>query len=142
LRHIALPALALSTIPTALIARITRASMLEVLSTDYVRTAKAKGSSSWRVVWRHALPNASIPVVNIAGLQLGQLLTGAVLTESVFDWPGLGRHLVDAVLKSDYAVVQGATLLIAAVFVLTNFVVDLAYVALDPRVRLGGAADG
>lgn len=142
LRHICLPALALSTIPTAMIARITRSSMLDVLSADYVRTARAKGGSPLRVVWRHALPNAAIPVANIAGLQLGQMLTGAVLTESVFDWPGLGRHLVDAVLKSDYAVVQGATLVVAAVFVLVNLLVDLLHVALDPRVRQQGAAHG
>lgn len=139
IRHLILPAVALSTIPLAIIARITRSAMLDVLSSDYVRTARAKGSAGWRVVLRHALPNASIPVVNIAGLQIGQLLTGAVLTETVFDWPGLGKFLVDAVLKSDYAVVQGATLLIAAVFVTTNMVIDLLYVLLDPRLRLGGA---
>jgi ABC-type dipeptide/oligopeptide/nickel transport system permease component len=136
LRHLCLPAIALATIPLALVARITRAAMLEVLSADYVRTARAKGSSAWRVVLRHALPNASIPVVSIAGLQISQLLTGAVLTETVFDWPGLGRRLVDAVLKSDYPVVQGATLLIAIVFVAMNLLTDFIYVLLDPRLRL------
>ena len=141
LRHLCLPAIALSTIPLAIIARITRSSMLEVLSADYVRTARAKGNSPWRVVMRHAFPNASIPVVNIAGLQLGALLSGAVLTETVFSWPGLGSYLVKAVIKSDYEVVQGATLLIAMIFVLTNLVVDVLYVWLDPRVRLGEAAD-
>ncbi len=138
LRHLILPAVALSTIPLAIIARITRFAMLDVLSADYVRTARAKGSAWWRVVLLHALPNASIPVVNITGLQVGQLLTGAVLTETVFDWPGLGKFLVKAVLDSDYAVVQGATLLIAVVFVTTNLAVDLLYVLLDPRSRWGG----
>ncbi|MCG8583437.1 MAG: ABC transporter permease [Pirellulales bacterium] len=136
LRHLVLPAVALSSIPMAVIARITRSSMIEVLSDDYVRTARAKGNTPWRVVMRHAFPNASIPVVNIAGLQLGVLLSGAVLTETVFNWPGLGRYMVDAVLSADYSVVQGAILLIAVVFVLTNVVVDAMYVMLDPRVRL------
>ena len=136
LRHLFLPALALSSIPTAVIARITRSSMLEVLSADYVRTARAKGNSRWRVVMRHAFPNASIPVMNIAGLQLGALLSGAVLTETVFSWPGLGSYLVTAVLGSDYTVVQGAILLIAIVFVLVNVFVDVMYVMLDPRIRL------
>lgn len=137
--HLYLPALALSSIPMAVIARITRSSMLEVLSADYVRTARAKGASLWRVVMRHALPNASIPVANIAGLQIGFLLGGAVLTETVFDWPGLGRHLVTAVQKSDYNVVQGCTLLIAVLFVSINLVLDVVYVWLDPRV--GGASE-
>ena len=141
LRHLALPALALSSIPMAVIARITRSSMLEVLSADYVRTARAKGASLWRVVMRHALPNASIPVANIAGLQIGFLLGGAVLTETVFDWPGLGRHLVTAVQKSDYNVVQGCTLLIAVLFVSINLLLDVVYVWLDPRVRRA-AEDG
>jgi ABC-type dipeptide/oligopeptide/nickel transport system permease component len=136
MRHLCLPAIALSSIPTAVIARMTRSSMLEVLSADYVRTARAKGGSRLRVVMRHAFPNASIPVVNIVGLQLGALLSGAVLTETVFNWPGLGRHLVDAVLDADYPVVQGAILLIAIVFVLTNVIVDVTYVLLDPRIRL------
>jgi len=136
LKHLCLPAIALSSIPTAVIARMTRSCMLEVLSADYVRTAKAKGASPLRTVMRHAFPNASIPVVNIVGLQLGTLLSGAVLTETVFNWPGLGRHLVKAVLSGDYAVVQGAILLIAIVFVLTNVVVDVMYVLLDPRIRL------
>jgi peptide/nickel transport system permease protein len=136
LRHLCLPAIALSSIPTAVIARITRSSMLEVLSADYVRTAQAKGNSPWRVVMRHAFPNASIPVMNIAGLQLGALLSGAVLTETVFSWPGLGDYLVSAVLGSDYSVVQGAVLLIAIVFVLVNVFVDVMYVLLDPRIRL------
>ena len=136
LHHLCLPAIALSSIPTAVIARMTRSSMIEVLSADYVRTARAKGGTQWRVIMRHAFPNASIPVMNIAGLQLGALLSGAVLTETVFAWPGLGQHLVSAVLDSDYPVVQGAILLIAIVFVLTNVIVDVMYVLLDPRIRL------
>lgn len=137
-RHLVLPAVALATIPLSVVARMTRAAMLDVMSADYIRTARAKGNAAWRVVLRHALPNASIPIVNVAGLQLGQLLSGAVLTETVFDWPGLGRLLVDAVLKSDYPIVQGATLLIATVYVLLNLTLDTVYVVLDPRVRLGG----
>jgi peptide/nickel transport system permease protein len=136
LRHIALPALALSTIPLATIARITRSSMLEVLSADYVRTARAKGNSWWRVVWSHAFPNAAVPVANIAGFQVGMLLTGAVLTESVFSWPGLGTYLVDAVKDVDYAVVQGGSLVVAVLFTGTNLFVDLLHTWLDPRIRL------
>lgn len=142
LQHLCLPALALSTIPTAYVARITRSSMLDVLEADYVRTARAKGVRPPRVTFRHALPNASIPIANIGGLQVAQLLSGAVLTESVFNWPGLGRYLVQAVQQSDYNVVQGGTLLIAAVFVLVNLFIDLLYAWLDPRVRSEGAGHG
>jgi ABC-type dipeptide/oligopeptide/nickel transport system permease component len=131
--HLCLPAIALSTIPMAVIARITRSSMLEVLSADYVRTASSKGASRWRVIWRHAFPNAAVPVVNIAGFQVGALLTGAVLTETVFSWPGMGRYLVEAVKDADYAVVQGGALVIAAVFVSTNLILDGVYLWLDPR---------
>lgn len=136
LRHLLLPALALSSIPAAVIARITRSSMLEVLSADYVRTARAKGASRPRVILRHALPNASIPIANIAGLQMSLLLSGAVLTETVFEWPGLGRYLVNAVQHSDYNVVQGAMLLIAAIFAFGSLLLDLLYAWLDPRVRV------
>lgn len=138
LKHLILPATALATIPTAIIARVTRSSMLEVLSADYVRTARAKGASIWRVVWRHAFPNASVPVANIAGFQIGVLLTGAVLTETVFDWPGLGKYIATAVVvDKDYAVVQAGSIIIAVMFVTMNLVVDLLYLWLDPRVRLG-----
>ena len=136
IRHLCLPAVALSSIPMAIIARITRSSMLEVLSSDFVRTARAKGSPHWRIVLRHALPNASVPIVNIAGLQIGLLLSGAVLTETVFDWPGLGKYIVDAVKENDYVIVQAGALVIAVIFVLTNLIVDLLYVWLDPRIRL------
>jgi peptide/nickel transport system permease protein len=134
--HLCLPAVALSTIPMAVIARITRSSMLEVLSSDYVRTAEAKGNPPWRVVWRHAFPNAAVPIANIAGFQIGLLLSGAVLTETVFDWPGLGKYIVDAVPNNDYVVVQAGALVIAAIFVVSNLILDVLYVWLDPRIRL------
>ena len=135
LRHLCLPALALSSIPAAIIARIARSSMLDVLSTDYARTARAKGSSRSRVVFRHALPNAAVPIVNIAGLQASLLLSGAVLTETVFSWPGLGSYLVHAVQTSDYSVVQGAMLLVATIFAFSNLILDIVYAWLDPRIR-------
>lgn len=136
LKHICLPALALSSIPMAIIARVTRSSMLQALSADYIRTAKAKGNSKWRVVWAHALPNASVEVSNIAGFQVGMLLSGAVLTETVFSWPGMGRYLVEGVKNSDYAVVQGGALVVAALFVTINLSLDILHVWLDPRIRL------
>lgn len=135
-RHLCLPALALSSIPTAIIARITRSSMLDVLDADFIRTARAKGASAWRVVFRHAVPNAAPPIVNIAGFQIGLLLSGAVLTETVFDWPGLGQYIVKAVPESDYVIVQAGALVIAAIFVSANLIIDLLYVWLDPRIRL------
>ena len=138
--HLVLPALALSSIPAAIVARITRSTMLEVLSQDYVRTARAKGASSWRVVFRHALPNAAPPIVNIAGFQTGLLLSGAVLTETVFDWPGMGSYVVDAVRESDFVIVQAGALVIAAVFVSVNLFVDLLYGWLDPRIQLDSHA--
>ncbi len=136
LQRLCLPALALSSIPMAIIARITRSSMIEVLSADYVRTARAKGASTWRVVMRHAFPNAAVPVANIAGFQIGVLLSGAVLTETVFNWPGLGRYIVKGVEESDYIVVQAGAIVIALMFVVTNLIVDLLYMWLDPRIRL------
>jgi ABC-type dipeptide/oligopeptide/nickel transport system permease component len=137
LHHLALPAAALSTIPMAIIARITRGSMLEVLSADYIRTARAKGSNLFRVVLRHALPNAAVPITNIVGLQVGLLLSGAVLTETVFDWPGLGLYVKNAVVgDTDYPAVQGAAIVIATMFVSINFLVDLMFVWLDPRIRV------
>lgn len=136
IKHLFLPALALSSIPTAIIARITRSSLLEVLSADYVRTAQAKGAAVWRVVWRHAFPNAAVPIANIAGFQLGLLFSGAVLTETVFDWPGLGRYVATAVHDLDYPVAQACALAIAGMFVATNLALDLLYVWLDPRIRM------
>lgn len=135
LRHLCLPAIVLSTIPIAYVARITRGSMLEMLRTDFVRTAVAKGASRWRVVLRHAFPNAALPIVNIAAFQVGLLLSGAVLTETVFDWPGLGKYVVDAVRDRDYTVVQGGALFIAFLFVTLNLGLDLVYIWLDPRMH-------
>ena len=135
LKHLCLPALALSSIPAAIVARITRSSMLDVLATDYARTARAKGCARNRVVFRHALPNAAVPIVNIAGLQASLLMSGAVLTETVFSWPGLGSYLVHAVQTSDYGVVQGAMLLVATIFAASNLLLDIVYAWLDPRIR-------
>jgi peptide/nickel transport system permease protein len=135
--HLLLPAVVLSTVPMAIIARITRSSMLEALGHDCIRTARAKGASLWRVVLRHALPTAAVPVTNIAGLQIGLLLSGAVLTETIFDWPGLGQYIADAVVRDkDYVAVQGAAIVIATMFVSINLVLDVLYVWLDPRIRL------
>jgi dipeptide transport system permease protein len=130
-----LPAFALGTIPMAVIARITRSSMLEVLGDDYIRTARAKGLSPFRVVGVHALRNALIPVVTVIGLQTGTLLAGAILTETIFSWPGIGKWMVDSIARRDYPVVQGGILLVAAVVILVNLVVDLLYGAINPRIR-------
>ncbi len=134
LSHIILPAVALATIPAAIITRMTRSSMLDVLQEDYIRTASAKGLSRQIVLFRHALKNAFLPVVTIIGIQAGVLLAGAVLTETIFSWPGIGKWVYDAILGRDYPVVQGATLLIAMMFLLINLVVDLSYAFLDPRI--------
>ena len=136
LRHLALPALTLGAALAAATMRMTRAAMLEVLRTDYVRTARAKGLSRRRVIWVHALRNARIPIVTLLGIQLGQLLGGVVITETVFSWPGIGKLTVDAIFARDYPVVQGAVLLTATLFVLINLLTDLVYTVLDPRVRL------
>ena len=132
--HLILPSIVLATIPLAVIARQTRSAMLEVLGEDYVRTARAKGLSPFRVVGIHALRNAMIPVVTTIGLQVGVLLAGAILTESIFSWPGIGKWMVDAVSKRDYVVVQGGLLLIAAVIMIVNLIVDLLYGLLNPRI--------
>ncbi len=133
--HLAMPAFALATIPMAIIARMTRSSMLDVLREDYIRTATAKGLRERTVLARHALRNALLPVVTIIGLQTGSLLAGAILTETIFSWPGIGKWVYDAILGRDYPVVQGGTLLIAVVFVLANLLVDLSYAFLDPRIQ-------
>ena len=135
LRHLVLPAIALGTIPLAIIARITRSSLLEVLGQDYVRTARAKGLKERSVVLRHGARNALLPVVTIIGLQLGALLSGAVLTETVFNLAGVGRTMFEAITGRDYVVIQGFTLLIAITYVLVNLVVDVSYGYLDPRIR-------
>jgi peptide/nickel transport system permease protein len=135
LRHLILPALTLSVIYMALIARMTRASMLGVLSEDYIRTAFAKGLAPRRVLLRHALKNASLPVVTIIGIGFALLIGGAVVTESVFALPGLGRLTVDAIIRRDYPVIQGVILIVSSAYVFVNLVVDLLYVVLDPRIR-------
>jgi peptide/nickel transport system permease protein len=135
LRHLALPAIALATIPLAIIARMTRSSMLEVLQEDYVRTAHAKGLREGVVLSRHALKNAFLPVITVIGLQTGILLAGAILTETIFSWPGIGKWVYDSILGRDYPIVQSVTLLIALVFVVVNLLVDLSYAFLDPRIR-------
>jgi peptide/nickel transport system permease protein len=135
LHHLALPALALSTIPTAFIARITRSAMLDVLGEDYVRTARAKGLQESAVVVRHALKNALLPVVTVIGLQTGALLAGAILTETIFAWPGMGRWIVNAIVARNFPVVQAGVLVFALVFVVVNLVVDVSYGWLDPRIH-------
>jgi len=136
LRHLVMPALTLGLIASAIIARLTRSSLLEVLGQDYVRTARAKGLAGWNVVVRHSLANALIPIVTIFGLQFGNLLAGAVIVETVFSRPGLGRLLVGGILNKDFPLIQGTILFVATAYVLINLVVDLAYAVLDPRIRL------
>lgn len=135
LRHLILPVVALATIPMAIIARMTRSSMLDVLQEDYIRTAHAKGLAEQVVLFRHALKNAFLPVITIIGLQTGILMAGAVLTETIFSWPGIGKWVYDAILGRDYPIVQGGTLLIAVIFVFFNLVVDISYAYLDPRIH-------
>jgi peptide/nickel transport system permease protein len=135
-RHLILPAFALATIPMAIIARMTRSSILDVLGLDYIRTARAKGLREDLVIRRHALRNAMLPVVTIVGLQLGGLLAGAVLTETIFNLSGVGRTMYEAITGRDYVVIQGFTLVIALGYLAVNLLVDLSYAALDPRVRL------
>ena len=135
--HLVLPAVSLSTIVLGRLARLVRSSMLEVLEQDYVRTARAKGLAEAHVVLRHAFKNAAIPIVTVVGLQFAQLLGGAVVTETVFAWPGVGALAPEAVFTLDFPVVQGVTLVISLIFVGANLAVDLSYVALNPRIRLG-----
>ncbi len=134
-RHLILPTIVLGTIPLAVIARQTRSAMLEVLGEDYVRTARAKGLPPWRVVGLHALRNALVPVVTTVGLQVGVLLAGAILTETIFSWPGVGKWLVDSIFRRDYPAVQGGLLLIASLVMVVNLVVDLLYGLINPRIR-------
>jgi peptide/nickel transport system permease protein len=137
LLHLVMPSVALGMIAAAIIARLTRSSMLEVLGQDYVRTARAKGLGGWSVIVRHALRNALIPVVTVFGLQFGNLLAGAVIVETVFSRPGLGRVIVGGILAKDFPLVQGTVLFVAAAYVLINVVVDVAYAYVDPRIRIG-----
>jgi peptide/nickel transport system permease protein len=134
--HIIMPAVTLSTIPTAIVARMTRSAMLDVLRQDYIKTAKAKGLSQLKVIFKHALRNAMIPVVTTIGLQFGVLLGGAILTETIFAWPGVGKWMYDAVMQRDYMVIQGGTLFIAALFVVINLLVDVLYAVINPRISI------
>jgi len=131
-----MPAVTLSTIPTAIVARMTRSAMLDVLRQDYIKTAKAKGLSQLQVIFKHALRNAMIPVVTTIGLQFGVLLGGAILTESIFAWPGVGKWMYDAVMQRDYMVIQGGTLFIASLFVVINLCVDVLYAVINPRISI------
>ncbi len=137
LHHLLLPAIVLGTVPLAIIARMTRSSMLTVLKSDYIRTARAKGVSSRRLIWIHALRNALIPILTVAGLQVSLLVTGAILTETIFAWPGIGKWMLDAISRRDYSVVQGGFVLIASSVVLVNLAIDLLYAWVNPRIRRG-----
>jgi peptide/nickel transport system permease protein len=136
LEHLVLPAITLGLFTTARITRLTRSGMLEVLNQDYIRTARAKGVADSPIVWKHALKNAAIPIVTIVGIELGTLLGGSVITETIFAWPGVGRLSVQAIYNRDYPVVQAAVFLLATTFVLVNLIVDVMYTYLDPRIRL------
>jgi peptide/nickel transport system permease protein len=136
LLHLIMPALALGTIPMAVVMRMTRSSMLEVMNEDYVRTARAKGVVPWRVVFKHALRNAMLPTITVIGLQVGLLMGGAIITETIFSWPGIGLYAYDSISSRDYASIQGVVLYGALLFVLINLLVDILYAVLDPRVRL------
>lgn len=135
IQHLILPAIALGSYSTAIIARMTRSTMLEIIKQDYIRTARAKGLFERVIVLGHTLRNALIPIITVIGLQLGSLLGGAVLTETVFSWPGVGSYIVDSIMKSDYPVVQGGVMMLAIIFVLVNLIVDLLYAYLDPRIK-------
>jgi ABC-type dipeptide/oligopeptide/nickel transport system permease component len=134
--YLILPAITLGTRSAAFLARITRATMLDVLQQDYIRTARAKGLPEWKVVLKHAFPNTLIPIITIIGVDFGSYLSGAVLTESIFGWPGIGRFALDAILKRDFPVIQGTVLFAAMMFILANLIVDLLYGVVDPKVRL------
>jgi peptide/nickel transport system permease protein len=135
IKHLILPSIALSTIPMAFIARITRSSMLDILNKDYIRTARAKGLKENIVVYRHALKNAFIPIITSVGTEFALLLGGAILTETVFAWPGIGRYIVGAVSSRDYPVVQGSIIFIAFLVCFVNLIVDILYAFIDPRIR-------
>jgi dipeptide transport system permease protein len=137
LSHLILPTIVLGTVPLATIARMTRSSMLEVLSEDYVRTARAKGLGTLRVIGLHALRNALIPVVTIVGIQIGTIMAGAVLTETIFSWPGVGKWLIEAIGRRDYPALQGGILLISGLVIFVNLLVDLLYGLINPRIRHG-----
>lgn len=136
LKHLILPAIALGTIPMAIIARMTRSSMIEVMKEEYIKTARAKGCTRFQVIFIHALRNAMMPVITIIGLMLGSLFAGAILTETTFSWPGIGKWLVNAVYQRDFPVIQSTTLIIAIIFIIVNFIVDILYAFINPKIRL------
>ncbi|MEC7217820.1 MAG: ABC transporter permease, partial [SAR324 cluster bacterium] len=136
LEHLILPAFTLGTSLASILARITRSSVVETLQAEYIRTARSKGISELRILFRHALRNALIPIVTVIGLQVGVLLSGAIITEAIFDWPGLGNLLISAINSRNYPLVQGCVLFIAGSYVMVNLVIDLLYAYLDPRIRL------
>ena len=136
IEYLILPAIALGTRSAAFLARVTRSTMLDVLQQDYIRTARAKGLPEWKVVLKHAFPNTLIPIITIIGVDFGSYLSGAVLTESIFGWPGIGRFALDAILKRDFPVIQGTVLFTAMMFIFANLIVDLLYGVVDPKVRL------
>jgi ABC-type dipeptide/oligopeptide/nickel transport system permease component len=140
LEHLVLPAITLGTFYTGRVARLTRSVMLDVLGEDYVRTARAKGLPDWVILVRHALKNASLPIVTVVGLEIGAVLSGAVITETIFAWPGIGSLAIQAVLGRDYPLVQAIVIVVALVFIVLNFLVDLLYGYLDPRIRLFGTS--
>src|SRR5699024_4959057 len=135
LKYLILPSIALGTIPMAIIARMTRSSMIVVMNSDYIRTIRAKGGGQFIVIYKHALKNATIPVLTVIGLQAGVLLGGAILTETIFSWPGVGRYIFDAINYRDYPVIQSGILVIAFIFVIINLLVDLLYAYIDPRIK-------
>jgi dipeptide transport system permease protein len=136
LRHLLLPAIVLGTIPLAIFTRVTRSAMIEVLSSDYIRTAKAKGLTKARIIWVHALRNAILPILTVIGLQISVLITGTLITETIFSWPGVGKWLLEAVYRRDYATIHGGILAIAIVIILTNFLIELLSYYLNPKLRL------
>jgi peptide/nickel transport system permease protein len=135
--HLLLPAVTLGTVPLAIVARMTRSSLLEVMNADYVRTARAKGLAEKVVILKHALKNSIIPVITVIGLEFGYLMGGAVMTETIFAWPGVGKWLYDALAARDMMQIQGGVLFIAALFMLVNLIVDILYAYFDPRIRIG-----
>lgn len=137
LKYLILPAITLATVPMAIIARMVRSSMLEVMNLEYIRTARAKGLTERIVVMKHALKNALIPIITVIGNNFALLLTGAVLTETVFSWPGMGRLMVDAIIQRDFPVVMGGVIVMSVVFVVVNLIVDILYASVDPRIRYG-----
>jgi peptide/nickel transport system permease protein len=140
--HLILPCVCLATIPAATFARITRSSMLEVIRQDYIKTARAKGLNELKVVWKHALKNALPPIITVMGIQISMLLSGAILTETIFSWPGMGKLVVDAIEKRDYGLVQGSVMFIALLYVNINLIVDLLYMVVNPKVVANDVAKG